>query len=163
VIARRLASMKIKDYLIITAIRDTRVGIALSTSALEPTYGVAAHSLVMLSSYMFSIGFYICAISLSQDSSLRKSIRRSNIGLIDNIGTAQVEQELREKILKIVEDAKDKMEEQTGGISYSLTEKDVSDYMELVIDERRHSTILNKEQESKKKDNEENIGNNPHH
>jgi hypothetical protein len=90
VIARRLASMKIKDYLIITAIGDTRVGIALSTSALEPTYGVAAHSLVMLSSYMFSIGFYICAISLSQDSSLRKSIRRSNIGLIDNIGTAQV-------------------------------------------------------------------------
>jgi hypothetical protein len=151
VIARRLASTKIKDYLIITAIGDTIVGIALSTSALEPTYGVAAHSLVMLSSYMFSIGLYICAISLSQDSSLRKSIRRSNIGLIDNIGTAQMEQELREKILKIVEDAKDKMEEQTGGISYSLTEKDVSAYMELVIDERRHSTILNKEQESKKK------------
>ena len=163
VIARRLASMKIKDYLIITAIGDTIVGIALSTSALEPTYGAAAHSLVMLSSYMFSIGLYICAISLSQDSSLRKSIRRSNIGLIDNIGTAQMEQELREKILKIVEDAKDKMEEQTGGISYSLTEKDVSDYMELVIDERRHSTILNKEQESKRKDKEENIGSNPHH
>ncbi|HJU85421.1 MAG TPA: hypothetical protein VJ551_02935, partial [Nitrososphaeraceae archaeon] len=97
VIARRLASSKIKDYLIITAIGDTIVGIALSTSALEPTYGVAAHSLVMLSSYMFSIGLYICAISLSQDSSLRKSIRRSNIGLIDNIGTAQMEQELREK------------------------------------------------------------------
>jgi hypothetical protein len=162
VIARRLASSKIKDYLIITAIGDTIVGIALSTSALEPTYGVAAHSLVMLSSYMFSIGLYICAISLSQDSSLRKSIRRSNIGLIDNIGTAQMEQELREKILKIVEDAKDKMEEQTGGISYSLTEKDVSDYMELVIDERRQSTILNKEQDSKKKGKEENIGNNPH-
>jgi hypothetical protein len=154
VIARRLASSKIKDYLIITAIGDTIVGIALSTSALEPTYGVAAHSLVMLSSYMFSIGLYICAISLSQDSSLRKSIRRSNIGLIDNIGTAQMEQELREKILKIVEDAKDKMEEQTGGISYSLTEKDVSDYMELVIDERRHSTTLNKEQDSKKKGKE---------
>jgi hypothetical protein len=99
---------------------------------------------------------------LSQDSSLRKLIRRSNIGLIDNIGTAQMEQELREKILKIVKDAKDKMEEQTGGISYSLTEKDVSDYMELVIDERRHSTILNKEQEPKKKGKEENIGNNLH-
>jgi hypothetical protein len=162
VIARRLASSKIKDYLIITAIGDTIVGIALSTSALEPTYGVAAHSLVMLSSYLFSVGLYICAISLSQDSSLRKSIRRSNIGLIDNIGTAQMEKELREKILKIVEDAKDKMEEQTGGISYSLTEKDVSEYMDLVIDERRHSTILNKEQESKKKGKEENIGNNLH-
>ena len=153
VIARRLASSKIKDYLIITAIGDTIVGIALSTSALEPTYGMAAHSLVMLSSYMFSIGLYICAISLSQDSSLRKLIRRSNIGLIDNIGTAQMEQELREKILKIVKDAKDKMEEQTGGLSYSLTEKDVRDYMELVIDERKHSTILNKERESKKEGN----------
>jgi hypothetical protein len=161
VIARRLASSKIKDYLIITAIGDTIVGIALSTSALEPTYGVAAHSLVMLSSYLFSVGLYICAISLSQDSSLRKSIRRSNIGLVDNIVTAQMEHELRKKILKIVEDGKDKIEEQTGGLSYSVTEKDVRDYMELVIDERKHSTILNKEQESKKEGNEENIGNNP--
>jgi hypothetical protein len=161
VIARRLASSKIKDYLIITAIGDTIVGIALSTSALEPTYGVAAHSLVMLSSYLFSVGLYICAISLSQDSSLRKSIRRSNIGLVDNIVTAQMEHELRKKILKIVEDGKDKIEEQTGGLSYSVTEKDVRDYMELVIDERKHSTILNKEQESKKEGNEENTGNNP--
>ena len=161
VIARRLASSKIKDYLIITAIGDTIVGIALSTSALEPTYGVAAHSVVMLSSYLFSVGLYICAISLSQDSSLRKSIRRTNIGLVDNIVTAQMEHELRKKILKIVEDGKDKIEEQTGGLSYSVTEKDVRDYMELVIDERKHSTILNKEQESKKEGNEENIGNNP--
>lgn len=36
VIARRIASSKIKDYLIITGIGDTIVGIALSTSALEP-------------------------------------------------------------------------------------------------------------------------------
>jgi hypothetical protein len=36
-----------------------------------------------------------------------------------------------------------------------VTEKDVRDYMELVIDERKHSTILNKEQESKKEGNEE--------
>src|ERR687897_622088 len=150
VIARKMASSKLKDYLIITAIGDTIVGIALSTSALEPTYGVAAHSLVMLSSYLFSVGLYICAISLSQDSSLRKSIRRSNIGLVDNIVTAQMEHELRKKILKIVEDGKDKIEEQTGGLSYSVTEKNVRDYMELVIDERKHSTILNKEQESRK-------------
>ena len=64
-----------------------------------------------------------------------------------------MEQELRKKILKIVEDAKDRMEEQTGGLSYSLTGKDVRDYMELVIDERKHSTILKKEHESKKEGN----------
>jgi hypothetical protein len=146
VIARRIASSRIKDYLIITGIGDTIVGIALSTSALEPTYGAAAHSLVLLSSYLFSIGLYVCAISLAQDSSLRKTIRKSKIGLVDNIGTAQMEQEVRKRILKMVEDGKDRMEEQTGGLSYSVTEKDVREYVELVIDEKKHSAIANKEE-----------------
>jgi hypothetical protein len=158
VIARRIASSRIKDYLIITGIGDTIVGIALSTSALEPTYGAAAHSLVLLSSYLFSIGLYVCAISLAQDSSLRKTIRKSNIGLVDNIGTAQMEQEVRKRILKMVEDGKDRMEEQTGGLSYSVTEKDVREYVELVIDERKHSTIANKE-EPEREANEEKNGN----
>ena len=97
---------KLRDYLIITGIGDTIVGIALSTSALEPTYGVAGHSLVLLSSYLFSIGLYLSAISLSQDSSLRKSIKNSTVDVIGNIGTAQMEQELRKRILKIVEKGK---------------------------------------------------------
>ena len=158
VIARRIASSRIKDYLIITGIGDTIVGIALSTSALEPTYGAAAHSLVLLSSYLFSIGLYVCAITLAQDGSLRKTIRKSNIGLVDNIGTAQMEQEVRKRILKMVEDGKDRMEEQTGGLSYSVTEKDVREYVELVIDERKHSTIAIKE-EPEREANEEKNGN----
>jgi hypothetical protein len=149
VIARKMASSKMRDFLILTAIGDTIVGIALSTSALEPTYGVAAHSLVLLSSYLFSIGLYVCAISLSQDYSLRKSLKRSMVGLIDNIGSAQMEMEVRKKILGLVEAGKDNMEEQTGGLSYSVTEKDVREYMELVLDEKKRSAILNMN-ESKK-------------
>jgi hypothetical protein len=156
VIARRIASSRIKDYLIITGIGDTIVGIALSTSALEPTYGAAAHSLVLLSSYLFSIGLYVCAISLAQDSSLRKTIRKSKIGLVDNIGTAQMEQEVRKRILKMVEDGKDKMEEQTGGLSYSVTERDVREYVELVIDEKKHSAIANKEEPEREAKEEKN-------
>jgi hypothetical protein len=156
VIARRIASSRIKDYLIITGIGDTIVGIALSTSALEPTYGAAAHSLVLLSSYLFSIGLYVCAISLAQDSSLRKTIRKSKIGLVDNIGTAQMEQEVRKRILKMVEDGKDRMEEQTGGLSYSVTERDVREYVELVIDEKKHSAIANKEEPEREAKEEKN-------
>jgi len=154
VIARRIASSRIKDYLIITGIGDTIVGIALSTSALEPTYGAAAHSLVLLSSYLFSIGLYVCAISLAQDSSLRKIIRKSNIGLVDDIGTAQMEQEVRKRVLKMVEEGKDKLEEQTGGLSYSVTENDVREYVELVIDERKQSTLM-KEKKPERDTNEE--------
>ena len=94
---------------------------------------------------------------MSQDSSLRKSIRRSNIKLVENIGSAQMEQEVRKRILKMVEDGKDLMEEQTGGLSYSVTEKDVREYMELVIHERKQSTVLNKK-EPNEEANEDNSG-----
>ena len=92
IVARGVVSLKVKDYLTITAIGFTLVGISLSTSALQQTYGIAAHSLVLLSSYLFSIGLYVSALSVSQDSSLRKSIRTSTEDLVYNIGSAEMEQ-----------------------------------------------------------------------
>jgi hypothetical protein len=58
----------------------------------------------------------------------------------------------------LVEDGKDLMEEQTGGLSYSFTEKDVREYMELVLRERKRSTVL-KKKESNEEANEDNSGN----
>jgi hypothetical protein len=141
-VARKMSSSKLRDYLILTGIGDTIVGIALSTSALEPTYGVAGHSLVLLSSYLFSIGFYLSAISLSQDSSLRKSIRKSMVDVIDNIGTAQMEQQLRARILKIVQKEKQTLEKETGGVSQEVSETELREYMDLVAEERKHSTVF---------------------
>ena len=141
-VARKMSSSKLRDYLILTGIGDTIVGIALSTSALEPTYGVAGHSLVLLSSYLFSIGFYLSAISLSQDSSLRKSIRKSMVDVIDNIGTAQMEQQLRARILKIVQKEKQTLEEETGGVSQEVSETELREYMDLVTEERKRSTVF---------------------
>src|SRR5262245_28432253 len=77
VIARSINSKKVKDYLATTAIGITLVGISLSTSALEQTYGVAGHSLVLLSSYLFGIGLYCSALSVVHDFSLRRAIKNS--------------------------------------------------------------------------------------
>jgi hypothetical protein len=137
---RSLISSKLKDYLIIAAIGDTMVGIALSTSAIQPTYGVAAHSLVLLSSYLFSIGLYLSAISISQDNSLRKSIKGSMSDLIGNIGSAQMEQEIEKKVIKLIQKQRKEMEEQTGEFSYEVTENEVRDYIKLVVDQRKRST-----------------------
>ena len=137
---RSLVSSKLKDYLIIAAIGDTMVGISLSTSAIQPTYGVAAHSLVLLSSYLFSIGLYLSAISISQDNSLRKSIKGSISDLIGNIGSAQMEHEIERKVMKIIQKKRKEMEEQTGEFSYEVTESDVRDYMKLVADQRKELT-----------------------
>ena len=142
VVARSVKSLKLRDYLIIAGIGDTIVGIALSTSALQQTYGIAAHSLVLLSSYMFSMGLYLSAIAVSQDSSLRQAIRRSAIELIHDIGTAEMEQEIRKRVTMFIQNQQREMEEQTGGFSDAVTENDMKDYMEIVIEEKKRSATI---------------------
>ena len=135
VTARNLKSVKIKDYLTIAAVGIATVGIANEISALQQTYGVAAHSLVLLSSYLFVIGLYSSALSVSQDSSLRKLVKKSTVGLLDNIATAEMEQQIL-RIMKMVQDDQQKMEEKSG-ISSSMTEEDIKQYVEQTIMETR--------------------------
>ena len=136
---RRLASIKVKDYLIITAIGIITIGIANEISALQQTYGAAAHSLVLLASYLFSIGLYCSALSVSQDMSLRKIVRKSTSDLLDRIGTAQMEKDIEKNVMKVVGDNKKEMEIQTG-ISPSMTDENIKEYLQQVIDERRKKT-----------------------
>src|ERR671931_76557 len=129
---RNLTSVKVRDYLTISAMGIIPIGIANEISALQQTYGVAAHSLVFLSSYLFVIGLYSLAISVAQDSSLRQSIRKSTIELLGEMGTAQMEQEILGKIRKLAQNNKQEQEDQSG-ISSSLTTEAVREYTELVI------------------------------
>ncbi|HET9774315.1 MAG TPA: hypothetical protein VFP25_04955, partial [Nitrososphaeraceae archaeon] len=99
-------------------------------------YGVAAHSLVMLSSYLFTFGLYLSAISISNDISLRKSIRGSMNDLVSNIGTAQMEQEIERKVTKIIQKQQKEMQKQVGDFSYEVTEDNLRDYVKLAIEER---------------------------
>ncbi|MGA7367820.1 MAG: hypothetical protein WBX01_01735 [Nitrososphaeraceae archaeon] len=48
-----------------------------------------------------------------------------------------MEQELFKRILKIVEESKDSIEEQTGGISYPPNENEIKEYLKLVLDETK--------------------------
>ena len=50
---------------IVSCLCITSYNISNEISVLQPTYGVAGNSLVLLSSYPFSIGLYASAISLS--------------------------------------------------------------------------------------------------
>lgn len=147
IFVKKIRESKLKDYLIIVGIGDTIVGISLSTSAIEPTYGVAAHSFVLLSSYLFSIGFYLSAISISQDISLRKSIKGSMHDLVGDIGSAQMEQEIEKKVTEIIQIQQKEMEKQVGSFSSEVIETEVKDYVKLVIKERDKT----KEHSDKKK------------
>jgi len=116
-------SSKIKDYLTISAIGIVMIGLSLSTSGLQQTYGIAAHSLVLLSSYFFSIGFYASAISISHDSSLRRSIRKYAQELLEAIGAAQMEEELKARTARLLDESQKRVLNQPGGISYPLSER----------------------------------------
>lgn len=129
---------KVKDYLTISAMGIIPLGISLSTSALQQTYGIAAHSLILLACYLFSIGLYSSAIAVSQNSSLRNSVRKSMMDLVDNMGTAQMELEVQKRIMKIVREHEQRMKEETG-IPSSMQEDDVKVYLEEVMEEVKKS------------------------
>ena len=64
------------------------------------------------------------------------------VDVIDNIGTAQMEQQLRSRILKIVAKEKQTLEEETGGISQEVSETELREYMSLITEERKRSTVF---------------------
>ena len=137
IITRNLSSTKVKDYLTIAAIGIATIGIANEVSALQQTYGVAAHSLVLLSSYLFTIGLYSSAISISQDNALRQSIRKSAIEvakLVDVLGAPKMEQEIQSRVLNTVGKQQQVLREQTG-VDSSLSEYDMKQYLGTVLKE----------------------------
>lgn len=135
VVARKLKNSKLKRYLILAGIGDTIVGISLSTSAIEPTFGVAAHSLVLLSTYLFALGLQASAIYISQELKLRQFIRDSAIEeskLLVSIGSAQIIKELEEKVILFVEKQKEELAKETGVIP-QFTDIDTREYLRIVL------------------------------
>ena len=90
---------------------------------------------------MIYSGLYSSATSVSQDANLRQSIRRSvteQSRLLDSMGTAQMEQELQSRVLRVTKKLSDKMEEESG-VEASLTEEDIKEHIEMVRNEIHRS------------------------
>ena len=134
VVARTILSGKIKDYLATTAMGITLVGVSLSTSALQQTYGVAGHSLVLLASYLFGIGLYCSGASVVHDHRIRQVIRNSTFDLLKGISAAEIEQKIKTRVLRAAMSRSDRMISDTG-ISPSITEDQMKDYMNKVFKE----------------------------
>lgn len=100
-----------------------------------PLFGVSASSFVTLASYLFSLGFYFSAISMSQKIQLRQSIRKYVIQeskLLDSIETAQMEQQVQNRVMELTRRYPDKMMQNTGVIPF-LQEEEMRRYMQEVL------------------------------
>jgi hypothetical protein len=109
-------------------------GSAYAAQAAYPPFGLVSVSLTGLSCYLIYTGLYSSAVTVSQDMTLRTSIRRSvteQSKLLDSIGTAQMDQELQSRVLTVTKKLSDKMEEETG-VEASMTEEDIKEHIEMV-------------------------------
>jgi hypothetical protein len=125
------------------------ISIAVPTFATFPPFESVPRSFMSVASYLYSIGLYSSAISLAEDTSLRQSIRKLAFEsrLLDGIGKAQMEVELQNKVLAITKTHSDSLAEKTG-IESSLSEQDVKDYLEQILEELRSSKKGNQQDDN---------------
>ena len=70
---------------------------------------------MLLSSFLYSVGFYLSAVYIAQDLSLRKYFRGINkIELLDLLGNAQMESEIEKRVTKVLRDQQQTLSEQSG-------------------------------------------------
>lgn len=112
-------------------------GSSMAAQAAYPPFGLASVSLIGLSCYLIYSGLYYSATVVSQDATLRQSIRKSfteQSKLLDSIGTAHMEQELQSRVLTIAKKNSEAIAEERG-VETSMTEDDMKDYLEVVMNE----------------------------
>jgi hypothetical protein len=112
-------------------------GSAAAAQAAYPPFGIVAVSFTGLSCYLIYVGLYSSAVTVSQDTILRLSIRKSltdQSKFLDSMGSAHMEQELQSTVLNIAKKHADVLTEKTG-VEASMTDNDIKEYMAMVMDE----------------------------
>ncbi|MBD0360054.1 MAG: hypothetical protein ICV56_05015 [Nitrososphaeraceae archaeon] len=143
-IAKNIAhTITISHYMIISAYGFVLLFISnqaiVLVTAPYPPFGLATISFMGLSSYLILVGIYASAISVAHDVKLRQSIRKFAIKeskLLDSIGSAEMEKEIQNRVMKIVNEQSFKMKEETG-IQSSFDEEDIKEYLNKAIRETK--------------------------
>jgi hypothetical protein len=144
IVAKMTTSGKVKDCLTVAAIGAAMIGISLSPSALQQTYGVAGRSLELLASLLFSLGFYLSAVYIANDTSIRKSIGSiDKLEFLHLLGHAQMEIEIENKVEEVVRRQQQALKESRVIPPLEVDDYDVKLYVEEVLNEvkRKKSEI----------------------
>jgi hypothetical protein len=137
----------IRDYMVLTAygfIIFFTAGGATVSQAGYPPFGLANVSFVGLAAYLISTGIYQSAVSVAEDVKLRQSIKSSTVResskFLTSLGTAHMEKQIEEKVLKVTRDNAALLLEQSG-VQPTLTEGEMKRYLTEVIEELKTRNI----------------------
>jgi hypothetical protein len=111
-----------------------------------PPFGLATVSFLGLASYLILVGIYSSALSVANDVQVRRYIQRSvtqEASLLSNIGTAEMEDQIRKMVLTKTKYLSDKLTQETG-ISPSLGEQDIKEYVVMAINEVKQARAAGK-------------------
>lgn len=129
-----------RNYMIIAAygfVLFYIAGSASTSQAAYPPYGLISVSFTGLSCYLIYNGLYFSAVSISQDMTLRQTIKKSVMEqskLLHSMGTGEMENEIQKQILTVASKTSESMTDKTG-IEASMDENDIKAYMQVVIKE----------------------------
>lgn len=131
----------VRDYMILTAYGFVIFFTAGSATVLQagyPPFGLANVSFVGLAAYLILTGIYQSTISIAQDVKLRHSIKSAAIQesskFLGVLGSAQMEKQIEETVIKISKDNASTLAEQSG-VEPSLTDSEMKSYLNEVIAE----------------------------
>jgi hypothetical protein len=132
----------VRSYLVISAYGFLLLFVSNNALVLTftqyPPFGLVTISFVGLSSYFVLVGIFSSATSISQDAKLRREIRRLAIReskMLDSIGFAQMEEEVRKRVLHMTRVSESVMKEEN--IPSTLDEEEVNRYVDDVLKEIR--------------------------
>jgi hypothetical protein len=138
---------RVKKYIIISAFGLVLVFVSnqaiVLVSAPYPPFGLATISSLGLGTYLVLVGIYSSALSIAQDSNLRRTIRQytlNQVRLLDNIGTAVMENELQRRVMKITKQNRDVLTQQTG-IESTFSDDDAKNYLHEVMEEIQKNSV----------------------
>jgi hypothetical protein len=140
-VARKLQNQDVKGYIVISGIGFLLLLVSYQAQTLItapfPPLGLLSASYFGLSSYLILIGLYSSAVSISQDSRLRDSIRRSiqsEVRFIGSMGEAEMDRRILDKVLATSRKISEGMPEETG-VSASLSDMEIKEYIQEVLAE----------------------------
>jgi hypothetical protein len=137
------SSHQLREYMTCTAYGVVFYFVAANSTVAAagyPPFGVVSISFVPLSALLILIGLYHSAISLANDSQLRREIWRSvteQSKLLQSIAEAQVQQEMERKIMRLTNASAKLIADETG-IQPSLSIDEANQYLHDVMREVEH-------------------------
>jgi hypothetical protein len=138
-ISKQVENEKIRHFMRLCAIGIMLLYATTQSSLLKiapyPPFGLADITLVVLSSFMLTVGLYYSAVSVSRDSDLRSKIKSSILAeanILRDMGSYEVERELRSRVVKALHSMPN---DQYDDIN--LNQEDLRGYVKDVLNELR--------------------------